>query len=139
MKQRTLAIIKPDVTRRHLIGAVLAEIEKSGLAIKALKMVHLNQVQAEGFYAEHQGKDFFEPLIAFMTSDRVVVAVLEGENAISQYRELMGATDPAKRQAGTIRDKFAISLRENSVHGSDSIEAAEREIAYFFTPNEIMN
>lgn len=139
MKQQTLAIIKPDITRRHLIGEVLVEIEKAGFAIKALKMVHLNQIQAEGFYAEHKGKDFFEPLVTFMTSAPVVVAVLEKEDAITQYRELMGATDPQKRQAGTIREKFAISLRENSVHGSDSLNAAEREIAYFFTPNEIMD
>lgn len=138
MKQQTLAIIKPDVTRRNLIGGVLAEMEQGGLTVKALKMLHLTQAQAEGFYAEHQGKEFFAPLVAFMISAPVVVAVLEGENAISRYRELMGATDPAKRQAGTIRDKFAISMRENSVHGSDSAESAAREIAYFFTPNEIV-
>ena len=113
-------------------------MEENGLTIKALKKVQLNQAQAEGFYAEHQGKPFFEPLIEFMISAPIVAAVLEGENAISHYRELMGATDPEKRQAGTIRALYAISGRENSVHGSDSEASAKREIAYFFSPNEII-
>lgn len=138
MIQQTLSIIKPDVTKRNLIGQVLAEIEQGGLKVKAMKMLHLTVEQAGGFYAEHQGKDFFEPLVAFMTSEPIVVAVLEGENAVQHYRDLMGATDPAKREKGTIRDKFALSYRENSVHGSDSEASAKREIAYFFTPNEIV-
>lgn len=138
MIQQTLSIIKPDVTKRNLIGQVLAEIEKGGLKIKALKMLHLTTEQAGGFYAEHQGKEFFEPLVEFMTSEPIVVAVLEGENAVQHYRALMGATDPTKREKGTIRDKFALSYRENSVHGSDSEESAKREIAYFFVPSEIV-
>lgn len=138
MIQQTLSIIKPDMTKRHLIGEVLAILEKNGLVIKALKKLQLTQAQAEGFYAEHQGKPFFEPLVAFMISGPVVVAVLEGENAISHYRALMGATDPEKREKGTIRDRYALSYRENSVHGSDSEESAKREIAFFFTPNEIV-
>lgn len=138
MIQQTLSIIKPDVTKRNLIGQVLADIERSGLKVKAMKMLHLTAEQAGGFYAEHQGKDFFEPLVAFMTSAPIVVAVLEGENAVQHYRDLMGATDPEKREKDTIRDKFALSYRENSVHGSDSEASAKREIAYFFTPNEIV-
>lgn len=138
MIQQTLSIIKPDATNRNIIGQILAEIENSGLKVKALKRLHLTAEQAGGFYAEHQGKEFFEPLVAFMTSAPIVVAVLEGENAIQHYRNLMGATDPAKREKGTIRDKFALSYRENSVHGSDSEASAKREIAYFFTPNEIV-
>lgn len=138
MMQQTLCIIKPDATQRNIVGKILAEIEKGGLTIKALKMVHLNAEQAGGFYAEHQGRDYFEPLVNFMISAPVAVAVLEGENAVQRYRNLIGATDPAKREKGTIRDLFALSYRENSVHGSDSEESAKREIAYFFTPNEIV-
>lgn len=136
--QQTLAIIKPDATQRNLIGAILAEIEQNGLKVKALKMLHLNDEQAGGFYAEHQGKDFFAPLVTFMTSAPIVVAVLEGENAVEDYRRLMGATDPTKREKGTLRKKFALSYRENSVHGSDSATSAAREIAYFFAPNEVL-
>lgn len=138
MKQQTLAIIKPDVTRRHLIGQVLAEIERYDFDVKAMKMLHLTREQAEGFYAEHKGKEFMTRLLDFMTSAPIVVLVLEADDVISRYRSAMGATDPAKREAGTIRDKFAVTLTENSVHGSDSEESAKREIAYFFTPNEIV-
>ncbi|KMK51636.1 nucleoside diphosphate kinase [[Actinobacillus] muris] len=138
MKEQTLAIIKPDMTSNGLIGEVISHIEKNGLTIKALKMVQLTTDQAEGFYAEHQGKAFFDPLIAFMTSAPVVVAVLEGENAVQNYRELMGATLPEQRKMGTIRKMFGQSTRENAVHGSDSIQSAAREIAYFFTPAEII-
>ena len=102
MIQQTLCLIKPDATKRHLIGKILSHLEENGLTIKALKKVQLNQAQAEGFYAEHQGKPFFEPLIEFMISAPIVAVVLEGENAMSRYRELMGATDPEKRQAGTL-------------------------------------
>ncbi|QGM81229.1 nucleoside-diphosphate kinase [Otariodibacter oris] len=138
MLQQTLCIIKPDATHRHLIGEILAYLEKNDLAIKALKMLQLTKPQAEGFYAEHQGKPFFEPLVESMIKAPVVVAVLEGENAISHYRNLMGATDPEKREKGTIRDLYALSYRENSVHGSDSEDSAKREITYFFTKNEIV-
>lgn len=138
MIQQTLSIIKPDATKRNLVGEILAILEQNQFKIKGLKMVHLNQAQAEGFYAEHQGKPFFEPLVEFMMSDPIVVAVIEGENAIERYRALMGATDPEKRKKGTIRDRYALSYRENSVHGSDSENSAKREIAYFFSPNEII-
>lgn len=138
MIQQTLSIIKPDATKRHLIGEILSILEQNGLAVKGLKMLHLTQSQAEGFYAEHQGKPFFEPLVQFMMSGPIVVVVLEGENAIERYRALMGATDPEKREKGTIRDRYALSYRENSVHGSDSEGSAKREIAYFFTPSEVM-
>lgn len=138
MIQQTLSIIKPDATRRHLIGSILAHLEAAGLTIKALKRVHLTREQAEGFYAEHKGRDFFEPLVEFMISAPIVVAVLEGENAIQHYRNLMGATNPDTREKGTIRDLYALSVTQNSVHGSDSEESAKREIAYFFVPSEIV-
>lgn len=138
MIQQTLSIIKPDATRRNLIGKILAHLEENGLTIKALKKVQLTREQAKGFYAEHQGREYFEPLVEFMLSAPIVVAVLEGENVISHYRALMGATNPETREKGTIRDLYALSMRENSVHGSDSEEAAKREIAYFFTPSEII-
>lgn len=139
MIQQTLSIIKPDATKRNLVGEILAVLEQNDFKIKGLKMVQLNQAQAEGFYAEHQGKPFFEPLVDFMMSGPIVVAVIEGENAIARYRTLMGATDPEKREKGTIRDRYALSYRENSVHGSDSENSAKREIAYFFSPSDIMN
>lgn len=138
MIQQTLCLIKPDATQRNLIGKILSHLEEAGLTIKALKKVQLNQEQAEGFYAEHQGKEFFAPLVEFMISAPIVAVVLEGENAIAHYRELMGATNPEQRKASTIRALYAISGRENSVHGSDSEQSAKREIAYFFTPNEIL-
>ncbi|WGE55517.1 nucleoside-diphosphate kinase [Actinobacillus equuli subsp. equuli] len=138
MIQQTLCLIKPDATKRNLIGKILSHLEEVGLTIKALKKVQLTQEQAEGFYAEHQGKEFFAPLVEFMISAPIVAVVLEGENAIAHYRELMGATNPEQRKAGTIRALYAISGRENSVHGSDSEQSAKREIAYFFTPNEII-
>lgn len=138
MIQQTLSIIKPDATKRNLVGEILAVLEQNDFKIKGLKMVQLNQAQAEGFYAEHQGKPFFEPLVEFMMSGPIVVAVIEGENAIERYRTLMGATDPEKREKGTIRDRYALSYRENSVHGSDSENSAKREIAYFFSPSDIM-
>ena len=135
--QRTLSIIKPDAVRRNLIGAILARLEQQGFTIVAAKMVHLNKEQAEGFYAEHQGKPFFEPLVAYMTSVPVLVSVLEKENAVQDYRTLMGATNPEAAAEGTIRRDFALSQRENSVHGSDSLESAAREIAYFFVSEEV--
>ena len=135
--QRTLSIIKPDAVRRNLIGAILARLEQQGFTIVATKMVHLNKEQAEGFYAEHQGKPFFEPLVTYMTSAPVLVSVLEKENAVQDYRTLMGATNPEAAVEGTIRRDFALSQRENSVHGSDSLESAAREIAYFFVSEEV--
>ncbi|EFX91553.1 nucleoside diphosphate kinase [Actinobacillus ureae] len=138
MIQQTLCLIKPDATKRNLIGKILSYLEEAGLTVKALKKVQLTQEQAEGFYAEHQGKEFFAPLVEFMISAPIVAVVLEGEDAIAHYRELMGATNPEQRKASTIRSLYAISGRENSVHGSDSEESAKREIAYFFTPNEII-
>ncbi|AKU63295.1 nucleoside diphosphate kinase [Aggregatibacter aphrophilus] len=135
--QRTLSIIKPDAVRRNLIGAILARLEQQGFSIVAAKMVRLSKEQAEGFYAEHQGKPFFEPLVAYMTSAPVLVSVLEKENAVQDYRTLMGATNPEAAVEGTIRRDFALSQRENSVHGSDSLESAAREIAYFFVSEEV--
>ena len=135
--QRTLSIIKPDAVKRHLIGAILARFEQQGFNIAAAKMVQLNREQAEGFYAEHQGKPFFEPLVEYMISAPVFVSVLEKENAVQDYRTLMGTTNPETAAEGTIRRDFALNQRENSVHGSDSPENAAREIAYFFAAEEI--
>ena len=135
--QRTLSIIKPDAVKRHLIGAILARFEQQGFNIAAAKMVQLNREQAEGFYAEHQGKPFFESLVEYMISAPVFVSVLEKENAVQDYRTLMGTTNPETAAEGTIRRDFALNQRENSVHGSDSPESAEREIAYFFAAEEI--
>ena len=135
--QRTLSIIKPDAVKRHLIGAILARFEQQGFKVIAAKMVQLSREQAEGFYAEHQGKPFFEPLVEYMTSTPVFVSVLEKENAVQDYRTLMGTTNPETAAEGTIRRDFALNQRENSVHGSDSPESAAREIAYFFAAEEI--
>lgn len=135
--QRTLSIMKPDAVKRHLIGAILARFEQQGFNIAAAKMVQLNREQAEGFYAEHQGKPFFEPLVEYMISAPVFVSVLEKENAVQDYRTLMGTTNPETAAEGTIRRDFALNQRENSVHGSDSPESAAREIAYFFAAEEI--
>ena len=135
--QRTLSIIKPDAVKRHLIGAILARFEQQGFNIAAAKMVLLSREEAEGFYAEHQGKPFFEPLVEYMTSTPVFVSVLEKENAVQDYRTLIGTTNPETAAEGTIRRDFALNQRENSVHGSDSPESAAREIAYFFTAEEI--
>ena len=135
--QRTLSIIKPDAVKRHLIGAILARFEQQGFNIAAAKMVQLNREQAEGFYAEHQGKPFFEPLVEYMISAPVFVSVLEKENAVQDYRTLIGTTNPETAAEGTIRRDFALNQRENSVHGSDSPESAAREIAYFFASEEI--
>ena len=135
--ERTLSIIKPDAVERNLIGKILARFEESGFKVIALKMLHLNQLQVEGFYAEHKGKEFFTRLVEYMTSAPLVVAVLEKENAIKDYRTLIGNTNPETAEEGTIRKDFALSQRENSVHGSDSLESAKREIAYFFVDSEI--
>jgi nucleoside-diphosphate kinase len=136
--QRTLSIIKPDATRRNLTGKINARIEESGLRIVAQRRVRLTQGQAEGFYSVHRDRPFFKDLCAFMTSGPVVVQVLEGENAVAKYREVMGATNPANASPGTIRKDFAESIEANSVHGSDSPENAQTEIAYFFSAIDIV-
>jgi len=135
--ERTLSIIKPDAVAKNVIGEIYSRFEKGGLAIVAARMMHLTQEQAEGFYAEHRERPFFADLVAFMTSGPVVVQGLEGEGAIRKNRDLMGATNPKEAEAGTIRADFASSIDANAVHGSDSPESAEREIAYFFNDNEI--
>ena len=139
MTERTFSIIKPDAVKRNLIGAILTRFEQNGFKIIASKMVCLTREQAEGFYAEHQGKEFFAPLVDYMMSSPIVVSVLEKENAVKDYRTLIGTTNPETAEEGTIRKDFALSQRENSVHGSDSIENANREIAYFFTDCEIFD
>ncbi len=136
--ERTLSIIKPDATRRNLTGEINARFEKAGLRIVAQKRLHLTRAQAEGFYAVHKARPFFDSLCTFMTSGPVVVQVLEGESAITKNREVMGATDPAKAAAGTIRKDFAESIEANSVHGSDAPETAAVEIAYYFSQLEIV-
>ncbi|SFC41368.1 nucleoside diphosphate kinase [Marinospirillum celere] len=135
--ERTLSIIKPDAVAKNVIGEILSRFEKAGLQIVAAKMQQLSREQAEGFYAEHKERPFFNDLVGFMTSGPVVIQVLEGENAIAQNRDLMGATNPKEAAAGTIRADFANSIDANAVHGSDSPESAAREIAYFFDSNEI--
>lgn len=135
--ERTLSIIKPDAVSRNLIGEIESRFENAGLKIVAARMIHMTQEQAEGFYAEHRERPFFPDLVGFMTSGPVIVQVLEGENAIAQNRDLMGATNPKEADAGTIRADFAETIDANAVHGSDSPESAEREIAYFFNDSEI--
>ncbi|MGF1691271.1 nucleoside-diphosphate kinase [Photobacterium kagoshimensis] len=135
--QRTFSIVKPDAVKRNLIGAIYNRIEKAGFKIVAAKMLHLTEEQAQGFYAEHQEKPFFADLVAFMTSGPVMVQVLEGEQAVERYRELMGKTNPEEAACGTIRADYALSLRHNSIHGADSPESAAREIAYFFAEDEV--
>ena len=136
--ERTFSIIKPDATRRNLTGAINAMIEAAGLRIVAQKRVRMTREQAETFYAVHRERPFFSELVESMTSGPVVVQVLEGENAIAKYRDVMGATDPAKAAAGTIRKVHAKSIGENSVHGSDAPDTAAKEIAQFFSGNQIV-
>ena len=136
--ERTFSILKPDATERNLTGAINAVIEKAGLRIVAQKRMRISREQAEKFYAVHRERPFFRELVDFMISGPVVVQVLESEGAIAKYREVMGATDPAKAAAGTIRKLYARSIGENSVHGSDAPETAVREIAQFFSENEIV-
>src|SRR5689334_3797626 len=136
--ERTFSILKPDATERNLTGAINAMIEKAGLRIVAQKRIRISREQAEKFYAVHRERPFFRELVDFMISAPDVVQVLEGENAIVRYREVMGATDPAKAADGTIRKVHARSIGENSVHGSDAAETASREIAQFFSDNEIV-
>lgn len=134
--QRTLSIIKPDAVAKGVIGKIVDRFESNGLRVAASKMMKLSDAQAGGFYAEHKERGFFKDLVAFMTSGPVVIMVLEGENAIAKNRELMGATDPKKADAGTIRADFAESIDANAVHGSDSEASAKREIGYFFSEIE---
>lgn len=135
--ERTLSILKPDVVAKNQIGGVISYIEKAGLKVVAARMQQLTQAEAEGFYAVHKERGFFGELVKFMTSGPVMVMVLEGEGAVAKYREIMGATDPRKAAAGTIRADFASSIDENACHGSDSFENAQIEIAYFFRQTEL--
>jgi len=130
--ERTLSIIKPDAVAKNVVGEILARFEKAGLRIVAARMIHLSRQEAEGFYAVHRARPFFNDLVEFMISGPVMVQALEGENAILKNRELMGATDPKKADKGTIRADFADSIDANAVHGSDAVETAQNEIAYFF-------
>lgn len=135
--ERTFSIVKPDAVAKNLIGAIYGRFESAGLRIVASKMVHLSKERAEGFYAEHKERPFFNDLVAFMTSGPVMVQVLEGEDAIRKNREIMGATNPAEALAGTLRADFADSIDENAVHGSDAPASAAREIEYFFSADEV--
>ncbi len=135
--ERTFSIVKPDAVAKNVIGEIYSRFERAGLRIVASKMMHLSREKAEGFYAEHAERPFFGALVDFMTSGPVMVQVLEGENAIKANREIMGATNPAEALRGTIRADYAVSVDENAAHGSDSPESAEREIAYFFSAEEV--
>jgi len=135
--ERTFSIIKPDAVAKNVIGQIYSRFEANGLQIVAAKMLHLTKEQAEGFYAEHSERGFFNDLIAFMISGPVMMQVLEGENAVLAHREIMGATNPKDAAEGTIRADFASSIDENAVHGSDALDTAAREIAYFFSADEL--
>jgi nucleoside-diphosphate kinase len=137
--ERTFSIIKPNAVEKNVIGEILTRFEKNGLRIAAAKFTHLPKEKAEGFYIEHKDRPFFQSLINFMTSGPVLLLAFEGENAIARNREIMGATDPAKAAEGTLRKDFADSIEANAVHGSDSPNSAEREIAYFFDASEVQN
>ncbi len=137
--ERTLCIVKPDAVEKRRVGAILSKLEESGFNLVALKRVHLTRPVAEGFYAVHKARGFFSELVEFMTRSPVVVAVLEREDAVATYRNVMGATDPAKAEAGTIRKLYGGSVGENAVHGSDSLDNAKIEISYFFPGNEVAN
>ncbi|MBL8599312.1 MAG: nucleoside-diphosphate kinase [Devosia sp.] len=136
--ERTFSIIKPDATRRNITGKIIAKIEDAGLRVVASKRIHMTREQAQGFYAVHKDRPFYGELVEQMIASPVVVQVLEGENAILKYRETMGATNPANAAPGTIRKDFALSVGENSVHGSDAPETAAQEIKFFFTDAEIV-
>lgn len=138
MYERTLSLIKPDAVSRNLTGEILVRIQRSGLTITALKMIRMTRAQAEGFYAVHRERPFFDGLVDYMTSGPVVCAVLEGEDAIRRYRELMGATDPARAAEGTLRRLYALDRERNAVHGSDAPETAAFEIGYCFNALEIV-
>jgi nucleoside-diphosphate kinase len=135
--ERTISIIKPDAVAKNVIGEIYSRFEKAGLQVVAAKMAHLSREQAEGFYAVHKERPFFNDLVSFMISGPVMIQVLEGDDAIAKNREVMGATNPKDAAPGTIRADFAVSIDENAVHGSDGPETAAQEIAYFFQPNEL--
>ena len=137
MIEKTLSILKPDAVARNLTGKINAMLEDAGFKIVAQKMIHMSKEKAQGFYIVHKERPFYDELTTYMSSAPVVVQVLEKENAVEDYRRIMGATDPKKADEGTIRAKYALSVGENSVHGSDSLENAKTEIAYFFTDDEI--
>jgi nucleoside-diphosphate kinase len=136
--ERTLSILKPDATKRNLTGKIIARFEEKGLRVVASKRIYLSRREARLFYGMHKDKPFFDELVEFMVSEPIVVQVLEGANAVTKNREIMGATDPEKADAGTIRKDFALSIGENSVHGSDSKESAAREIKFFFSDCEVV-
>ena len=136
---RTFSIIKPDATKRNITGAINKIIEENNLIIVAQKRIKLSKIQAEGFYSVHKTKPFFKDLIEYMTSGPVIIQVLQGINAVEQYRKIMGATNPENAEDGTIRKEFALNIQENSIHGSDSIENAKIEIKYFFDESEIIS
>jgi nucleoside-diphosphate kinase len=136
--ERTLSIIKPDAVSRHLIGEIIKRLEQNNLKVTAARMLHLTKKEAEGFYAVHRGKGFFDSLTTYMSSGPILAMVLEGEDAISRNRTVMGATNPAEAVPGTIRKEFGMSIEKNSIHGSDSPETAAFEISYFFKENEIL-
>ncbi|MGH9339583.1 MAG: nucleoside-diphosphate kinase [Acidobacteriota bacterium] len=138
MQEATLAIVKPDAVKKDIIGAILQKIEKTGLSVVALKMIHLSRKEAEGFYYVHRERPFFGSLVEFMSEGPVVVMILRGQGAISRWRQIMGATDPAKAEQGTIRNLFAENIERNAVHGSDSPESSRFEIAYFFNGLEVV-
>jgi nucleoside-diphosphate kinase len=138
-KEKTFSIIKPNAVAKNVIGKIIDRFESKGLKVSAAKFTRLSKEKAEGFYIEHKERPFFGSLVNFMTSGPVLLMVLEGENAVMANREIMGATDPAKAAAGTIRKDFADSIEANAVHGSDSLASAEREIAYFFERNEVIS
>src|SRR5436190_2669306 len=135
--ERTLSIIKPDAVKKNVVGEILTRFEKAGLRVVAARMKHLSRAEVEGFYAVHRQRPFFRDLVDFMLSGPVLIQVLEGDNAIARNRELMGATDPRKAEKGTIRADFAQSIDANAVHGSDSVESARTEVAYFFPACEV--
>ncbi len=135
--ERTLSIIKPDAVEKNHAGAIIARLEQEGFTIKAMKRLHLTRAEAEGFYAEHKGRGFFDELVTFMSRSPIVVMALEREDAVAKYREVIGATDPAKAAENTIRKLYGAHVGENAVHGSDKVETAVREIGYFFAGYEV--
>ena len=138
-KERTLSIIKPDGVCRNIIGKLLSRFERNGLQVVAMKMIHLTKREAEGFYAVHRERPFFDSLTNYMSSGPIVVQVLEGEDAIAKNREIMGATNPAEAAVGTIRKDYALNIEQNTMHGSDTAESAASEIAYFFAITELVH
>jgi nucleoside-diphosphate kinase len=135
--ERTLSIVKPDAVEKHKAGEIIAHLETAGFVVRAMKRIHLTRAEAEGFYAEHKGRGFFDELVTFMSRSPIIVMALEREDAVAKYREVIGATDPHKAVAGTIRKLYGASVGENAVHGSDKVSTAAREIGYFFAGYEV--